>query len=378
VKRFCLPMVFLVVLLTILVACTPKATPAPATPPGKATTQPTATSATPSPADANWQKAVQASKSEGKLSVYSFNLTGDVGNAVTKAVKRDLGLDMEVITGPGAQLVERIKSERRSGQFLVDVMDGSPALIVQSKQDSSTVKWTDLPATREKGVWTFGPLLDKDGHLMWWIPNFFMPYYNTNLVKAGEEPKAWKDFLDPKWKGKIGISNPDTVPTLNRMYIVMTTRGVLNASYFTELAKQDIKFFPTFRDDIAAAGRGEISLDLSSSPTVANPLVKQGAPVRPFDISEGIMATGAAVVAIKDAPHPNAAQVYMNWLLTKEGQAIVHEAIGSTALRSDVTDFTPQQVVVKNAKVLAETEEDVIEGARLQRERVLGKMFAKQ
>ncbi|MDO8634831.1 MAG: hypothetical protein Q7R34_01110, partial [Dehalococcoidia bacterium] len=66
-KRFCLPMVFLVVLLTILVACTPKATPAPATPPGKATTQPTVTSATPNTADANWQKVVQASKSEGKL-----------------------------------------------------------------------------------------------------------------------------------------------------------------------------------------------------------------------------------------------------------------------------------------------------------------------
>ncbi|MBF8266429.1 MAG: hypothetical protein HW384_2293 [Dehalococcoidia bacterium] len=60
VKRFCLSMVFLVVLLTILVACTPKATPAPATPPGKATNQPTVTSATPSPSDANWQKAVQA------------------------------------------------------------------------------------------------------------------------------------------------------------------------------------------------------------------------------------------------------------------------------------------------------------------------------
>ena len=370
-------LVFITVMLTVLVACAPKATPAPAAS-GGTTTPVSGTSVTPSTADANWQKTVQAAKSEGKLSVYSFNLTGDVGTAVTKAIKKDLGIDMEVVTGPGAQLVERIKSERRSGQYLVDVMDGSPALVVQSKQDNSTVKWSDLPAAREKGVYSFGPVLDKDGHLMWWIPNFFMPYYNTNLVKPEETPKAWKDFLDPKWKGKIGISNPDTVPTLNRLYIVMTTRGVLNASYFTDLAKQDIKFFPTFRDDIAATSRGEVALDLSSSPTVANPLIKQGAPVRPFDIPEGIMATGAAVVNMKDAPHPNAAQVYMNWLLTKEGQAVVHEAIGSTPLRKDVSDYTTTVAIVKMNKVLAETEEDVLEGARLQRERVLGKIFGKQ
>lgn len=288
---------FVVALLTILIACAPKATPAPVPVSGLAVT--------PGSADIAWQKVIQDAKKEGKLSVYSFNLTGDVGTAVTKAVREKLGIEMEVVTGPGAQLVERIKSERRSGQYLVDVMDGSPALVVQSKQEGSTIRWPEIPVLKEKDAWKFQPVLDKDSHLMWWIPIIYMPYYNTNLVKADEVPKSWNDFLAPKWKGKLAISNPDTIASLNRFYTIMTSRGVLPASYFQELAKQELRFYPTFRDDIAATARGEVAIDLSSAGMVANTLIKQGAPLRPFDITEGLTASGAVVVNLQNAPHPN-------------------------------------------------------------------------
>ena len=108
-KRYYLA--FVMVVLAIMIACAPKATsqaPIPASSAKAATSE----------GDIAWQKVVQDAKKEGKLSVYSFNLTGDVGTAVTKAVREKLGIEMEVVTGPGAQLVERIRSERRSGQYL--------------------------------------------------------------------------------------------------------------------------------------------------------------------------------------------------------------------------------------------------------------------
>ncbi|MBF8265567.1 MAG: iron ABC transporter substrate-binding protein, partial [Dehalococcoidia bacterium] len=100
---------------------TPVVTPAAL---AKSTSSPTSSNLPPPTSqDAAWDKIIEAAKKEGRVSVYSFNMTGDAGLAVTRAFEAKYGVKLDIITGGGAALAERIKTEKRMGTIVADVMD---------------------------------------------------------------------------------------------------------------------------------------------------------------------------------------------------------------------------------------------------------------
>jgi len=111
----------------LLTACAPQSAPAsaPTQAPTLAPAQTVPVAKTLTKEEASWNTVVEAAKKEGYLSVYSYNMVGDVGVAVSRAFKAKYGITADIITGRGAEFVERVKTEKRMGRLVADVNDGS-------------------------------------------------------------------------------------------------------------------------------------------------------------------------------------------------------------------------------------------------------------
>lgn len=359
-------------LLVVFAACAPKATPAPAT----ATLPPSPTTLKDAPAlspeEAAWQKVMAAAKKEGRLTSYSYLMIADTGLAMKSGFKKATGLDIDIITSTGAVLIERIKAERRGGFPVASILDTSSVLLIQAKMEGLTQSSGLLPELENKQAWKQDPPLDKEGHIL--VPNvlFQSPWINTKLVRPEEEPKSLRELLQPKWRGKISVPDPDTDPTSVRVYYHMAKKaGILDDAYFRELGKASL-LFPNVRMNAEAVARGEAAISFVSTASSMGPFVAAGAPVKAIDVEEGVIALRTPGISLlSQAPQPNATKVFINWWLSREGQHTFHEAYGTESLRKDVPNFTPLPARLTPRKVLWESAEDANGTALMQRERAI-------
>ena len=368
-------MLFLTIaaLLVIFGACSPK----PATTPQPTVVTPAPTPATaPSQASSEWEKIVAEAKKEGQVTLYSFGFTGDIGSAVAQGFRKAYGIKVDIVTGIGTVLMERIRTENRAGKFIADTYDTSAVFVSQAKADGLTINAGDLPELNEN-VWQVHPRMDKEGHIYGTTIAVTTLYVNTSLVKAGEDPKSYKDLLDPRWKGKMVFPSPVTTPNAIRAYVAYKKYGVLDDSYWSQLSKQDLRIAPTIRDLDSMLARGESVVEISGVDSTVNPFIKNGAPVKPISVAEGIVvSTGAPAIAIvKNSPHPNATRLFLNWFFTQEGQRAYHETRASTSPRKDLPNFAPAAGLIPMNNIRLVDMDMEVETARVQREGIFTKQM---
>lgn len=188
----------------LFTACAPPlqvGAPAPNTPQTTRAAAPTSNLPIPiSQEDTAWAKVVVAAKREGKVTVYSYSWVGDAGIAMTRAFESKYGIGLDMITGRGAEFVERLKTEKRMGSMTADTFEGSATHVTNAKvAETIAASAQGLPALAEKGIWSLEPLSqDKDGYVLAFMPLVGAPYINTKLVKAEDEPKSWFDIMQPR------------------------------------------------------------------------------------------------------------------------------------------------------------------------------------
>ncbi|MBI4288851.1 MAG: extracellular solute-binding protein [Chloroflexi bacterium] len=328
----------LVVLSLVVASCAPAAPPPTAAPPTPVAGRPTPTPAVASPQEQALAQLLAAAKKEGKVTVYAFSFTGDIGIALQKGFQDKYGIPVELITGRGAEMGERIKTERRIGTVVADIMESSPANTTNLKVGGATVSSSDIPVLKEKDVWQVDPLVnDPEGHLLGHRAMNFGPYINTNLVKPGEEPKSYKDFLNPKWEGKMLTSDPNVSSGSYDLFVTLMEYNRIDLDTVRAIGKA-ARLAPGTRQIAEALARGEFPLGVEFSDVDAAPFLKEGAPIRALPMQEGVVSLTSAMVRVKDGPHPNAAKLFMNWMLSKEGQTVYTKAAGLASVRKDVAD----------------------------------------
>lgn len=374
-KKYRYGLMALLAALVVAAGCAPAAAPAPAPAPQAAPAAPAL-----SLEDVAWAKVVEAAKKEGKVTGYIFSWVGDIGLAIEKAFENRYGINLEIITGRGAEFGERLKLERRIGQMVGDTTEGSSGLMNSMKIDGLlTSVSADLPVFQEKDVWRVHPaFLDPvDKALLGFRFSIATPWINTNLVKRGEEPSSWRDLLEPKWKGKMSLREPRVNAAFLADITGLLDKKVWDEEYMRALHRQELKYILSPREEAVMLSRGEIHLNVLGSSATASPLVAEGAPIRALTMKEGESASLGTIAAITNSPHPNATRVFLNWVFSQEGQAAVGKAMSNHMLRRDVPNFEPLDAQTKMVNPSIVTPEYLEVGTRRFRDRWYDKVVGR-
>jgi ABC-type Fe3+ transport system substrate-binding protein len=327
----------------------PGANPAAASPPqAAASVDRPAAGASGAESRAEWEQIVAAAKREGKVAVRG-PAGADIREALAGAFQRQYPeIQVDYTGARGAELVAKLLPEIQAGQHLADILITGTTDIVATMIPAGAVvpvqPYLVGPETRDASKWLGGKLdfADDDGRYnLVYTGTVKVPLaYNPRLVAAGEIT-SYRDLLDPKWRGKVSMLDPRTAGPGLAMATFFYIAPALGKEYLEQLFASGIVFSKDERQVLDWVGRGQYPIALAPNEGLAPEMMKKGVPVELLGaeaLREGSYVTAASgsLSVLNNAPHPNAIKVYVNWLLSKEGQTEVSRASGFPSRRLDV------------------------------------------
>jgi iron(III) transport system substrate-binding protein len=275
---------------------------------------------------------IERAKRDGRVVLYT-SLAPTESAPLAAAFEKKHGVKVELWRSTSGRVVQRTITEARARRFAVDVVEtNGPEMEMLAREKLlaglRSAYLADLPAD------AIPP------HRMW-APdrlNFFVVGFNTNTVKRAEIPATYEAFVDPKWKGRIGLEATDT----EWMATLIKTWGEPKGlDYFRKLSamRPDIREGHVLLASLVAAGEVPVGLSMYNSNIEA--LKRKGAPID-FVPVQPVVARPQGIGVMKNAPHPNAAQLLVDYVLSPEGQQIF-ESMGrvpaSTRVKSALNNF---------------------------------------
>ncbi len=292
--------------------------------------------------EVEWQKTVEAAKQEGRITLYT-TAGPQIRDAFTKAMKDKYGLEMEYVTGRGVEIITKMLNERRAKLYLGDAyMAGATSaidsLVPEGVIDSMNGELV-LPEVTDTSKWMNNklPWVDQAHRFLGFRGSPFWSYTrNTDLVKA-EDVASYKDLLKPAFKGKIAMGDP-TITGASNSFVAVVSLYLLNRDYIRQLVAQEPILSRDERQVTEWVARGKYSVLIGTTPDPITEFMKAGAPLQPMVAKEGTMIEpGAGTMSLMNGrPHPNATRLFLNWLLSKEGQTVYAQAAGTESAREDV------------------------------------------
>ena len=295
---------------------------------------------------ADWDSTLEAAKKDGKVAVIT-DVTATMRDALTLDFEKKYGITVELYGSSGHEVPPRIAAERKAGRFLWDIYvhgstTGLESMIPMGAFDPLEPALI-LPDVKDPKTWRGGAreFLDPNKTLMVMTPfQRGTVFYNTKLVNA-KEFKSYKDLLDPKWKGKMIVDDPRRAGPGSATFTFFYLHPDLGADFIRALGKQQMTIFKDYAQEVDAVGQGRYPVLIGTADFVVVARAKQGVPVAIVDarqLKEGtdVSPANGTLALFNGAPHPNAAKIYINWLLSKEGQTIFARANGYVSSRLDV------------------------------------------
>jgi iron(III) transport system substrate-binding protein len=290
-----------------------------------------------------WQRLIAAAKKEGKV-VIGAPPGSDFRSEAQAALKKRFDLDSEFIQAPGPNLMSKIVAEKQAGAVSVDAFLVGPCTgnsLLKADLFEPLAPAMILPEVRDPAKW-FGGHLWADNqtgkNLLYSFVAQMTPsiYYNTQSVKP-QDVRSYQDLLDPKWKSKIGLRDP-RVPGggLAMWAFLLDMKG---EEYIKKLAQQEMFVSRNARQIADALAKGNLSLTIGVGHRDFDSFLEANLPVKHLPtLKEGTYVSGGNGILgiLKSAPHPNAAKVFVNWLLSREGQELHGKTAQQPTRRLDV------------------------------------------
>jgi iron(III) transport system substrate-binding protein len=279
------------------------------------------------------------------LTLYT-SLAPTESGPLAQAFEKKTGIKVELWRAISEKVVQRAITEARARRFAVDVIEtNAPEMEMMAREKLFAELDSPYLADLPKGA--------VPKHRLW-IPdrmNFFVVAYNTTKVRREELPKDYLGFLDPKWKGRIGIEATDAewMATLVKKW--GTEAGL---AYFRKLAelRPDVRKGHVLLAELIAAG--EIPVGLTVYNANAESLKRKGAPIDWVPV-QPVVARPQGIAVARNAPNPKAARAFVDFVLSPEGQELLvsmGRVPASTKVRTHLNDF--EYTVVDPITVLDE------------------------
>ena len=297
-----------------------------------------------------WDKTVEAAKREGKV-VVSVPASAELRKKLEEGFEKKFpGVDLELLSARGSSNINRILEESRAGLHYFDAHIGGTNSMVtgllQARVLDSLGPSMILPEVKDPKNWWGGHIwADKSQRYIYMFQAYLTEtvWYNSQVVKA-EEVASYDDLLRPKWKGKIALLDPRTPGSGDSTWAFLW--AIKGEDYLKKLAQQNLMIGRNQRQLAEALAKGKAALSVGLSYYVFQPFVQAGLPVKSLSApKEGNYASSGSgnLGILVDAPHPNATILYVNWLLSQEGQEVFSKAMGQATRRLDVdTGWTRQ------------------------------------
>ena len=260
------------------------------------------------------QGLAERAKRDGTLTLYT-SLAPTESQPLAAAFEKKYGIKVQLWRGLSEEVVQRTITEAKGRRYTVDVIEtNGPEMEMIGREKLLAAPWTP----------------DR--------LNLFVVGYNTTKVKRGEIPATYEGFADPKWKGRIALEATDAewMATL-----IKTSPGSKGADLVRKIAalQPSLRKGHVLLASLVAAG--EVPVGLAMYNSNIETLKRKGAPID-FVPVQPVVARPQGIGVARNAPHPNAAALFTEFVLSPEGQKLF-ESMGrvpaSTKIKSEFNKF---------------------------------------
>jgi iron(III) transport system substrate-binding protein len=282
-------------------------------------------------ADRDTRVLAQARR-EGSVVLYT-SLAPTESQPLAAAFERRYGVKVVLWRALSDQVVRRAMTEAQARRHAVDVVEtNGPEMEMLARErllaEFHSPHLADLPPS---GV---------PAHRMWFPDrfNFYVVAYNTAKVKRAEIPSSYEGFADPKWKGRLALESTDAEWLATLVKTWGEAKGMDYARRLSDL-RPAVRTGHVLLASLVAAG--EVPVGLTAYNSNVEPLKRKGAPID-FVPVQPVVARPQGIGVARNAPHPNAALLFADFVLSPEGQRLF-ESMGrvpaSTRVKSELNNF---------------------------------------
>jgi ABC-type Fe3+ transport system substrate-binding protein len=314
------------------------------------------TAASQSPKLGDWDRTVEIAKKEGKV-VVSIPASSELRVGIEKGFEKRFGIDVEPVVGRASAIVRKMVDESKAGIRYVDVHMGGSESIVTGMLPEGILEPIEplmlLPEVKDPKQWW-------GGHV--WVDNAKKFIYstlayqtenlwiNSQLMKA-DQVRSFDDLLDERLKDRIGMLDPRTAGSGASTWSYL--RDIKGEDYLRRLVGQKLAISRDQRVLAEILAKGKLALVMGLTYYSYAPFLKAGLPVAPLPApKEGVYVSGGSghVVILKNASHPNATRLFLNWFLSREGQEVYTRSMHQATRRLDIDMKWLREVGVTAAK----------------------------
>lgn len=292
-----------------------------------------------------WQRVLAAAEKEGRVTVY-----GPPGKQYQEAIasfqEAYPKIKLNYLPGSGTDNSQRLFAERRAGKYLADVFvsgSGTAVILARGNVLDPIPPLLILPENKDPSLWfshmqQYADPQNQYIYMMQGNLDTSIGAYNTKLVDPKEIKSHW-DLLSPKWKAKMVAYDPRERGHIQNMRGVYYNPALGGEFIRRLLSEMDVTLGRDQRQMLDWLASGKFHIYVFSTDSDVEEAARKGLPVAVLEAppKEGYMSGGFGhLCLINRAPHPNAAKVFTNWLLSKEGQLQWQKKTDNNSLRIDI------------------------------------------
>lgn len=278
------------------------------------------------------EKVLDGARKEGRLVLYTGMDTEEADQYAREFTRRYPFIKPEIFRSSGEKIQARFLVEHRANVHSADIFQASIVQVYQLKNAGLLAKYV----SEESRAYGEG-FKDNLGH---WTAFYLIPYvigYNTRLVAPKDVPASYQDLLQPRWKGSVGLETEEYQWFYHLVQIMGRDKGI---AYMKQFAAQDLQMRKghTLLAQLVAAGEMAVATVVYSNRVER--MKQSGAPIDWVRFKGPTITAINAIAVVEKAPHANAAKLFVDFVLSREGQLLLQK-LRRVPARTDVAPDPP-------------------------------------